>query len=113
LLGEAAGFYDTADRVENGRRQSSWLSPSIVSRHAYCLPGSSGSGWMLIATTKSSAASTWYRAGSLALRDGGRTGYAELTVPESAFDLAITAETDVNVGAPSRKAVLEKHVAED
>ena len=63
--------------------------------------------------TKASAASTWSRAGSLALRDEGRTGFAELTVPESAFDLAITAETDVNVGAPSRKAVLEKHVAED
>ena len=60
-LGEAAGVYEgprsvavpTASRTAGASRR--WPSPSIVSCHAYCLPGSSGSGWMLIATTKSSA----------------------------------------------------------
>jgi hypothetical protein len=63
--------------------------------------------------TKSGTKTAWSRAGSLALKDDGREGYAELTVPESVFDLAITAESDVNVATPSGKTILERHVEDD
>jgi hypothetical protein len=52
----------------------------------------------------------WSRAGALELKSEGREGKAKLTVPETAFDLEVTAEAAASVASPSGKVVFEQKV---
>jgi len=52
----------------------------------------------------------WSRAGALALDSDGRNGEAKLTVPETTFDLLISAEADASAASPSGKAVFSQRV---
>ena len=54
----------------------------------------------------------WSRVASLTYSEGDRTGkIVEATVPETAFDLQITAEEKPDVAAPSANLVIEQRVA--
>jgi hypothetical protein len=59
---------------------------------------------------RKSADAPWSRVGALALEDDGREGKAKLTVPETAFDLEISAESSPSVASPSGKIVFEQAV---
>ena len=52
----------------------------------------------------------WQRLGALDLDDEGRTGTAQLTVSESAFDMVVSAEKNPSVLAPSGKSVFEQRI---
>ncbi len=53
----------------------------------------------------------WSRVGSLSYNDGNRTGdLRDTTVPETTFELQITAEADANVGSPSTNVVFQQVV---
>lgn len=52
----------------------------------------------------------WSRLGALDLDGDGRTGKAKMTVPETAFELEISAETAPNVAAPSGKVIFQQKV---
>lgn len=53
----------------------------------------------------------WARIGTLDYDADKRKGKFEGTVPESAFDLVISAEHEASVASPSGKTVFEKRVA--
>jgi hypothetical protein len=52
----------------------------------------------------------WTRLGALELKDEGRSGSAQLTVSEIAFDLQISAEPNATAASPSGKTVFEQRV---
>jgi len=55
----------------------------------------------------------WVRLGALELKDEGRTGSAQLTVSEVAFDLLVSAEQTTGVASPSGKTLFEQRVEKD
>jgi hypothetical protein len=62
--------------------------------------------------TRRDASVPWVRLGALELQDEGRTGVAQLTVSETAFDLQISGEPNAAVASPSGKSVFEQRVEE-
>ncbi len=56
------------------------------------------------------ANSQWTRVGTLVYDDKDREGKFEGSVPETAFDLSITAEKDAGAAAPSAEVVFSQHV---
>jgi hypothetical protein len=59
---------------------------------------------------RKAADGAWSRVGALALGSEGREGKAKLTVPETSFDLEVTAEAAPSVASPSAKVVFEQKV---
>ncbi len=59
---------------------------------------------------RSSSSVPWSRVGGLVYDPGARSGQFQGSVPETAFDLQVTAEKAVDVASPSPDAVLSKHV---
>lgn len=56
--------------------------------------------------------SAWSRISSLKYSEGDRTGkIIEASVPETAFDLQVTAEEKPDVAAPSTNLLIEQHIA--
>jgi len=70
-------------------------------------------GSAFVVWTRADSKAAWSRSGALALNDEGRAGRAELTVPEEAFDLAISAEDGANVATPSGKTIFERRVQDE
>lgn len=54
--------------------------------------------------------SQWTRVGTLVYDDKDREGKFEGSVPETSFDLSITAEKDAGAAAPSADVVFSQHV---
>ncbi len=53
----------------------------------------------------------WARVGTLQYNEGSRVGeLRDTTVPETTFDLQITAEADANVGSPSTNVVFQQAI---
>ncbi|AKU97590.1 hypothetical protein AKJ09_04254 [Labilithrix luteola] len=52
----------------------------------------------------------WTRSGGLAYNESDRKGKWTGTVPETAFDLVISAEKDASGGSPSGETVFSQHV---
>ncbi len=60
--------------------------------------------------TRKDSAGAWSRVGALDLDGDGREGKAKMTVPETSFELEITAEADAGAASPSGKVVFEQKV---
>lgn len=52
----------------------------------------------------------WSRLGALDLDGDGRSGKAKVTVPETSFELEVSAESAPNVASPSGKVIFQQKV---
>jgi hypothetical protein len=67
-----------------------------------------GMAYVIWARKDSSVA--WSRVGALELSDEGRTGAAQVSVPEVAFDLLVSVEANAASASPSGKTVFHQRV---
>lgn len=68
-------------------------------------------GTVFMVWQRRNSSAPWARVGSLAYVDGSRTGeLRDTTVPETSFEVQITAEVDANVGSPSTNVVFSQAI---
>jgi hypothetical protein len=68
-------------------------------------------GTVFMVWQRRNSSAPWARVGSLNYNEGSRTGVmSDTTVPETRFELQITAETDANVGSPSTHVVFQQNI---
>jgi hypothetical protein len=67
-----------------------------------------GIGYLMWTRKDSSVA--WSRVGAIELAEEGRSGSAQVSVPEVAFDFLVSAEKTVAAASPSGKTVFEQRV---
>jgi hypothetical protein len=68
-------------------------------------------GKVFVLWQRKSSSGTWSRIGTLDYDADKRKGKFEGTVPEKAFDFALSVESEADVASPSGKTVFEKRVA--
>ena len=71
----------------------------------------SEAGKVFVLWQRKGADAAWSRIGTLEYDGDKRKGKFEGTVPEAAFDFALSVEPEANVASPSGKTVFEKRVA--
>jgi hypothetical protein len=60
--------------------------------------------------TRKDSSVPWSRLGALELADEGRSGSAQVSVPEVAFDLLVSVEASVTPASPSGKTVFQQRI---